>query len=78
MGTQSGQQPCAGMTCLRACGGLAEGEPWVDATITGSKGCGANMRVTPVGLLPEVDLDTLAGVSVNPLRSWRRFMPLRF
>ncbi len=52
-----------GMTCLRACAGLAEGLPWVQATITGSKGCGANMRVTPVGLLPGLDLDTLAGVS---------------
>ena len=29
----------------------------------GSKGCGANMRVTPVGLLPDLDLDTLAGLS---------------
>ncbi|MCS7475509.1 ADP-ribosylglycohydrolase family protein [Umezawaea endophytica] len=52
-----------GMTCLRAVGGLAEGLPWVDATVTGSKGCGANMRVTPVGLVPGLDLDVLAGVS---------------
>ncbi|WP_237047788.1 ADP-ribosylglycohydrolase family protein [Lentzea guizhouensis] len=52
-----------GMTCLRACGGLAEGEPWVEATVAGSKGCGANMRVTPVGLVPDLDLDVLAGVS---------------
>lgn len=52
-----------GMTCLRAIGGLAEGTPWVEATIAGSKGCGANMRVTPVGLLPGLDLDVLAGVS---------------
>lgn len=52
-----------GMTCLRACGGLAEGVPWVEATITGSKGCGANMRVTPVGLVPGLDLDVLAGMS---------------
>jgi ADP-ribosylglycohydrolase len=52
-----------GMTCLRACGGLAEGLPWVEATVAGSKGCGANMRVTPVGLLPGLDLDVLAGVS---------------
>ena len=52
-----------GMTCLRAVGGLAEGTPWVEATVAGSKGCGANMRVTPVGLLPGLDLDVLAGVS---------------
>lgn len=35
---------------------------WQDATVIGSKGCGANMRVTPVGLL-DVDLDTLAGLA---------------
>ncbi|WP_312880487.1 ADP-ribosylglycohydrolase family protein [Actinokineospora xionganensis] len=52
-----------GMTCLRAVAGLADDRPWVEATMTGSKGCGANMRVTPVGVLPGLDLDTLAAVS---------------
>jgi ADP-ribosylglycohydrolase len=52
-----------GMTCLRACGELARGGPWQGATVAGSKGCGANMRVTPVGLVPGYDLDTLAGVA---------------
>ncbi|MGW0436251.1 ADP-ribosylglycohydrolase family protein [Micromonospora sp. NPDC003197] len=52
-----------GMTCLRACGELARGTRWQQATIAGSKGCGANMRVTPVGLVPDYDLDTLAGVA---------------
>jgi ADP-ribosylglycohydrolase len=52
-----------GRTCLRACEGLAAGLPWHEATIAGSKGCGANMRVTPVGLMPGYDLDTLAGVA---------------
>ncbi|MEO3820336.1 ADP-ribosylglycohydrolase family protein [Plantactinospora sp. B24E8] len=52
-----------GMTCLRACGGLAEGLRWQEATIDGSKGCGANMRVTPVGLVSGYDLETLAGVA---------------
>ncbi|MGC4896371.1 ADP-ribosylglycohydrolase family protein [Micromonospora sp. DT31] len=51
-----------GMTCLRACGELARGARWQDATVAGSKGCGANMRVTPVGLL-DVDLDTMAGLA---------------
>ncbi|WBB70541.1 ADP-ribosylglycohydrolase family protein [Micromonospora sp. WMMD812] len=51
-----------GMTCLRACGELARGLRWQEATVAGSKGCGANMRVTPVGLL-DVDLDTLAGLA---------------
>lgn len=52
-----------GMTCLRACGGLAEGKPWVDATIPGSKGCGANMRVTPVGLIRRLSSSTRAGAA---------------
>ena len=52
-----------GMTCLRACAGLAEGRRWQAATVADSKGCGANMRVTPVGLVPGYDLDTLAGVA---------------
>ncbi|MGX7670503.1 ADP-ribosylglycohydrolase family protein [Plantactinospora sp. DSM 117369] len=52
-----------GMTCLRACGGLAEGLRWQAATVADSKGCGANMRVTPVGLVPGYDLETLAGVA---------------
>ncbi|MDW5329019.1 ADP-ribosylglycohydrolase family protein [Plantactinospora sp. KLBMP9567] len=52
-----------GMTCLRACGGLAEEVRWQAATIADSKGCGANMRVTPVGLVPDYDLETLAGVA---------------
>ena len=41
-----------GMTCLRAIGRLSEGLPWAEATEAGSKGCGANMRVAPLGLVP--------------------------
>ena len=41
-----------GMTCMRACGNLAHDMPWYEATVHSSKGCGANMRVAPVGLLP--------------------------
>ncbi|MCZ7439335.1 ADP-ribosylglycohydrolase family protein [Micromonospora sp. WMMC241] len=51
-----------GMTCLRACAELGRGTRWQEATVADSKGCGANMRVTPVGLL-DVDLDTLAGLA---------------
>lgn len=40
-----------GMTCIQACNYLACGLPWYKATIIRSKGCGANMRVAPVGLL---------------------------
>jgi ADP-ribosylglycohydrolase len=50
-----------GMTCLRAIGRFAEGVSWVEASEHGSKGCGANMRVAPVGLVPGVtDLERAA------------------
>ncbi len=41
-----------GRTCLEACGRLAAGKPLVEATVAGSKGCGANMRVAPAAFLP--------------------------
>ncbi|MEK6235167.1 MAG: ADP-ribosylglycohydrolase family protein [Planctomycetales bacterium] len=41
-----------GVTCVKACSRLDRGLPWVQATAEGSKGCGANMRVAPVALLP--------------------------
>lgn len=41
-----------GMTCMEACGRLADGRDWIECTVLSSKGCGANMRVAPVGLLP--------------------------
>lgn len=52
-----------GMTCLHACVGLAGGMPWREATQIGSKGCGANMRVTPVGLVPGLSDDQRAGAA---------------
>jgi ADP-ribosylglycohydrolase len=52
-----------GMTCLRACGRLSDGVPWQQATVGGSKGCGANMRVAPVGLVAGYDDDTVAGLA---------------
>ncbi|WP_189331915.1 ADP-ribosylglycohydrolase family protein [Actinoplanes ianthinogenes] len=52
-----------GMTCLRAIGELAKDGPWIEATQSGSKGCGANMRVTPVGLVPGLTDDQRAGVA---------------
>lgn len=51
-----------GMTCLRSCGNLAAGLPWLEATEAFSKGCGANMRVAPVGLLP-VESQTRAAIA---------------
>lgn len=52
-----------GMTCLRACAALADGRPWTRATQAESKGCGANMRVTPVGLVPGLSDDQRAGAA---------------
>lgn len=40
-----------GNTCIVACEELERGKTWQDATVKGSKGCGANMRVIPAGLL---------------------------
>ena len=40
-----------GLTCLAAAARLSQGFGWRECTIIHSKGCGANMRVTPVGLL---------------------------
>ncbi|MBW8485464.1 ADP-ribosylglycohydrolase family protein [Actinomadura parmotrematis] len=52
-----------GNTCLRACEGLDAGRPWVQATQANSKGCGANMRVTPLGLAPGLTDETRAAAS---------------
>src|SRR6266700_6952145 len=41
-----------GITCLTACEQLERGLPWYEATNISSKGCGANMRMAPVVLLP--------------------------
>jgi ADP-ribosylglycohydrolase len=41
-----------GITCMKACDRLAKGLDWHECTVITSKGCGANMRVAPVGLLP--------------------------
>lgn len=40
-----------GTTCVTACNLLADGRDWLEATVFNSKGCGANMRAAPVGLL---------------------------
>jgi len=51
-----------GNTCLTACENLINGQPWPQASDIGSKGCGANMRVMPVGLL-NVDETTRAQIA---------------
>lgn len=52
-----------GMTCIQACNYLACGLPWYKATIIRSKGCGANMRVAPVGLLSGVIASERAAIA---------------
>ncbi|GAB3850260.1 hypothetical protein GCM10027610_074940 [Dactylosporangium cerinum] len=63
MGAQPRQQPGTRHDLPARLRRLAQGLPWVEATVAGSKGCGANMRVAPVGLVAGYDLDTLAGVA---------------
>nr|WP_184970770.1 ADP-ribosylglycohydrolase family protein [Streptomyces echinatus] len=53
-----------GNTCLTACALLDdEGRRWQDASQIGSKGCGANMRVAPIGLAPGLDDEQRAGAA---------------
>ncbi|MFI0818332.1 ADP-ribosylglycohydrolase family protein [Streptomyces sp. NPDC021098] len=53
-----------GNTCLRACHLLSQEErPWAEASQVGSKGCGANMRVAPLGLAPGLTGDQRAGAA---------------
>ncbi|WP_433216663.1 ADP-ribosylglycohydrolase family protein [Dactylosporangium sp. CS-047395] len=52
-----------GNTCMAACANLAQGLPWWEATVAGSKGCGANMRVAPMGLAPGLSEDERAGAA---------------
>ncbi|MFF7247202.1 ADP-ribosylglycohydrolase family protein [Embleya sp. NPDC008237] len=52
-----------GHTCMSACAELAAGRTWLDATRRGSKGCGANMRVTPLGLVDGLDEATRCGAA---------------
>ncbi|WP_328540982.1 ADP-ribosylglycohydrolase family protein [Streptomyces sp. NBC_00344] len=52
-----------GNTCLTACELLDSDRPWQQASRLGSKGCGANMRVAPVGLVPGLSEDQRAGAA---------------
>lgn len=51
-----------GVTCLTSCENLIRGLKWEQATNISSKGCGANMRVQPVGCLA-LDLETRAAIA---------------
>ncbi|MEV0113800.1 ADP-ribosylglycohydrolase family protein [Streptomyces sp. NPDC050844] len=53
-----------GDTCVTACELLAdEQRPWRDASQLHSKGCGANMRVAPLGLMPWLSEEMRAGAA---------------
>ncbi|MEU6818667.1 ADP-ribosylglycohydrolase family protein [Streptomyces sp. NPDC046860] len=53
-----------GRTCLTACELLTdEGRSWRDASQVGSKGCGANMRVAPLGLAPGLSAEQRSGAA---------------
>ncbi|GAA2786038.1 ADP-ribosylglycohydrolase family protein [Kitasatospora paracochleata] len=53
-----------GMTCMRACWRLSMPDRlWQDASDIGSKGCGANMRVAPLGLVDELTDRRLSGAA---------------
>lgn len=52
-----------GATCLRACEALGARGPWQQASQIGSKGCGANMRVAPLGLVPGLDEEQQGGAA---------------
>ncbi|MEU2063431.1 ADP-ribosylglycohydrolase family protein [Streptomyces sp. NPDC013455] len=53
-----------GATCLTACELLRDaGRAWQDASQVGSKGCGANMRVAPIGLAPGLNDEQRAGAA---------------
>ncbi|MFH9826252.1 ADP-ribosylglycohydrolase family protein [Streptomyces bobili] len=53
-----------GRTCLTACDLLRDDRRlWQDASQIGSKGCGANMRVAPLGLAPGLSDEQRAGAA---------------
>ncbi|MET8686261.1 ADP-ribosylglycohydrolase family protein [Streptomyces sp. NPDC004732] len=52
-----------GNTCLKACYLLKTGKPWEEASQVHSKGCGANMRVAPIGLVPGLGDEQRAGAA---------------
>ncbi|MFF3289906.1 ADP-ribosylglycohydrolase family protein [Streptomyces sp. NPDC003023] len=52
-----------GRTCLVACQKLDSDLPWQQAGQIDSKGCGANMRVAPVGLVPGLSEEQRSGAA---------------
>jgi len=58
-----GTHRAPGRACMTACARLGRGLPWWEATNYDSKGCGANMRVAPVGLKAGLTVDEMAGMA---------------
>ncbi|MEV6209637.1 ADP-ribosylglycohydrolase family protein [Kitasatospora sp. NPDC051914] len=53
-----------GRTCMRSCWRLSQdGRRWQEASDVGSKGCGANMRVAPLGLVRDLTVHQMAGAA---------------
>ncbi|WP_210586356.1 ADP-ribosylglycohydrolase family protein [Streptomyces sp. GESEQ-35] len=52
-----------GTTCIRACVLLEDDRPWQEASQIHSKGCGANMRVAPLGLIAGLSDEQRAGAA---------------
>lgn len=52
-----------GRTCMVACRLLDSDRPWQDASQVHSKGCGANMRVAPIGLVPGLSEEQRSGAA---------------
>lgn len=52
-----------GATCLTACRLLDSDRPWQRASRIDSKGCGANMRVAPIGLVPGLSDEQRGGAA---------------
>ncbi len=61
--TTPGRSP--GATCLKACSNLVLNKLWFQSGLKESKGCGANMRVAPVGLAYFNNPKMLTFLSIN-------------
>ena len=55
--------PPGAPACAPASCSPTAGRPWQEASQIGSKGCGANMRVAPVGLVPGLSDEQRAGAA---------------
>lgn len=52
-----------GNACMTAASGMSRGKPWWECTKLDAKGCGANMRVTPIGLCDWLTMEQRSGIA---------------